>query len=147
MNGFLLCFYKTLQPLFPSAPISSATAICGTSFPLRFAISACFWCSLPIPMSWSFSEAYCSVCRQSYCSLFFTDFRTAEIFPFSIYFCQFSSGGFSIISCTGFGGCGYSLICCFAFSSKLFRSYPPPQFFLLHPVSHRQHSCRIPYVP
>ena len=22
-----------------------ATAICGTSFPLRFAISACFWCS------------------------------------------------------------------------------------------------------
>ena len=27
-----------------------------------------FGAALPIPMSWSFSEAYCSVCRQSYCS-------------------------------------------------------------------------------
>ena len=30
-------------------------------------------------------------------------------------------GGFSSGFCTGFGGCRYSLICCFAFSSKPFR--------------------------
>ena len=46
LNGFpFSVFIKRYNLYFRLRSISSATAICGTSFPLRFAISACFWCS------------------------------------------------------------------------------------------------------